>query len=214
MYFELVQGAVDATPRAFADRLTARKVTCAGAWKVTAGAALPAVAVLHRWGDLAAREAALADGTHVLTCDLLQRHSTAIFGPSPAWTLARREELVPPGAIYELRMQRVLNGHGAEAAQVLGESTLPLLQAMGARVLGVFDLLLGANRPGLATLLAWPGLAAQQQAWARLHVEPRFWRRRDEEQSRLHRRLFGDEEALLLGALAGFAPAPDLGVAA
>src|SRR5439155_22633873 len=114
----------------------------------------------------------------------------------------------------ELRFQRVLNGHGPEAAQVLGDSTLPLLQAMGAHVLGVFDLLLGANRPRLATLLAWPSLAAQQQAWERLHVEPRFWRRRDEEQSRLHRRLFGDEEALLLAALPGFAPQPNLGVEA
>jgi hypothetical protein len=145
---------------------------------------------------------------------VFQRHASAIFGPSPAWKAARREAPLPSGAaVYELRLQRVLNGHGAEAAQVHGESTLPLLQAMGAHVLGVLDLLLGANRPRLATLLAWPDLAAQQRAWERLHVEPRFWRRRDEEQARLHRRLFGDEETLLLAALPGLAPAANLGVA-
>jgi hypothetical protein len=213
MYFELAQGAVDASPRTIADRFVATRATCAGAWAVTAGASLPAVAVLHRWDNLAAREAALAGGTHVLACGVLQRHATAVFGPSPAWKTARRELPLPSDAIYELRLQRVLNGHGAEAAQVLGESTLPLLQAMGAHVVGVLDLLLGANRPRLAILLAWPGLAAQQQAWERLHVEPRFWRRRDEEQARLHRRLFGDEETLLLAALPGLAPEANLGVA-
>src|SRR3954471_7482837 len=144
MYFELVQGSVDASPRAFADRLTAGNVRCAGAWQLTAGAALPGVVVLQCWDELAARDAALADGTHAISCGLLLRHSAAIFGASPAWKAARREQPLPPNAIYELRLQRVLNGHGTEAAQVLGESTLPLLQAMGGHVLGVFDLLLGA----------------------------------------------------------------------
>lgn len=212
MYFELVQGGVDASPRAFADRLAARNVSCAGAWQVTAGAGLPAAAVLHHWSDLAGREAALAAGTHVLSCGLFQRHTTAVYGASAAWKAARREQQLPPDAVYELRLQRVLNGHGAEAAQAHGESILPLLQAMGVHVLGVFDLLLGANRPRLATLLAWPGLAAQQAAWERLHVEPRFWRRRDEERARLQRRLFGDEEATLLAALPGYAPQPNCGM--
>lgn len=214
MYYELVQGRVDGSPRAFADRLAARNVACAGAWSVSAGASIPAVAVLHRWSDLRLREAALADGSHALACGMFQRHATAILGASPAWKAVRREQPLPPDPVYELRLQRILNGHGAEAARVLGESTLPLLQSMGAHVLGVFDLLLGSNRPRLATLLAWPSLAAQQQARERLDVEPRFWRRRDEEQARLHRRLFGDEETLLLAALPGFAPQANCGVEA
>ena len=214
MYFELVQGGVEASPRACADRLAARNVACVGAWQVSAGAGLPAIVALHRWSDLRAREIALAEGRHVLACGLLERHATAIFGASPAWKAARRDEPLPPDAVYELRLQRVLNGHGAEAAQVLGDSTLPLLQAMGAHLLGVFDLLLGANRPRLATLLAWPDLATQQRARERLDVEPRFWRRRDEEQARLHRRLFGDEETLLLAALPNFAPQANCGVEA
>jgi hypothetical protein len=78
----------------------------------------------------------------------------------------------------------------------------------------VFDLLLGARRPRIATFLAWPGFDAQQAAWARLDVEPRFWRRRDEEQARLHRRLFGDEQSLLLAALPGCEPRANFGVQA
>lgn len=207
MYFELVLGA----PRH--DSAVPRPVACAGAWQVSAGAPLPGLVMLHHWQQLNERDAAIAAGTHPLTA-LPGRHEVAICGASPAWQAARREEALPAGAVYELRIQRVLNGHAAEAAQVMGESTLPLLQAMDAQVLGVFDLLLGAHRPRMATFLAWPDFATQQQAWARLDVEPRFWRRRDEERARLRRRLFGDEQTLLLAALPGGEPQANFGVAA
>lgn len=185
-----------------------------GAWQVTAGAPVPGRVLLHRWQRLAEREATVAAGTH-LPCDAaLGRHEVAIYGASPAWKIARRDLALPAGALYELRIQRVLNGHTAEAAQVMGESTLPLLQAMGAHVVGAFDLLLGAHRPRMATFLAWPDFAAQQAAWARLDVEPRFWRRRDDEQARLHRRLFGDVQSLLLAALPGYEPQANFGVEA
>lgn len=203
MYFELVLGAAPdpgAVPRSAA---------CVGAWRVTAGAPLPGMVMLHRWHRMNDREAALDAGTHPA---LPGRHEVAIYGPSPAWQAARREQVLPTGAIYELRIQRVLNGHAAEAARVMGESTLPLLQAMDAQVLGVFDLLLGAHRPRMATFLAWPDFATQQQAWARLDVEPRFWRRRDEERTRLRRRLFGDEQTLLLAPLPGGEPEANFGV--
>jgi hypothetical protein len=205
MYFELALGATGhegAAPRSAA---------CVGAWRVTAGAPVPGVVTLHRWQRLNDREAAIAAGTHPPTA-LPGRHEVAIYGPSPAWQAARREDVLPTGAIVELRIQRVLNGHAAEAARVMGESTLPLLQAMDAQVLGVFDLLLGAHRPRMATFLAWPDFDTQQQAWARMDVEPRFWRRRDEERARLRRRLFGDEQTLLLAPLPGGEPEANFGV--
>ncbi|MGE0097242.1 MAG: hypothetical protein AB7S86_02740 [Hydrogenophaga sp.] len=207
MYFELVLGAV-ADPGS-----VPRPASCLGAWRVTAGAPVPGLVSLHRWNLLNEREAAIAAGTHPLHA-LPGRHEVAIYGASPAWQAARREDALPAGAVFELRIQRILNGHAAEAARVMGESTLPLLQALDARVLGVFDLLLGAHRPRMATFLAWPDFATQQQAWARLDVEPRFWRRRDEERARLHRRLFGDEQTLLLAALPGNEPQANFGVAA
>lgn len=168
--------------------------------------------MLHRWHRLDEREAAIANGIHPLRDAVLGRHEVAIYGASPAWKAARREQALPASALYELRIQRVLNGYTAEAARVMGESTLPLLQGMGAQVVGVFDLLLGAHRPRMATFLAWTDFAAQQAAWARLDVEPRFWRRRDEERTRLRRRLFGDEQTLLLAALPGHEPQANFGV--
>ncbi|MGE0330273.1 MAG: NIPSNAP family protein [Ramlibacter sp.] len=211
MYFELALGEAAATT---SPGFVPRPAACVGAWQVTAGAPVPGRVLLHRWQRLAEREPTVAAGTH-LPCDAaLDRHEVAIYGASPAWKAARRELALPTGALYELRIQRVLNGHTAEAAQVMGESTLPLLQAMGGHVVGAFDLLLGAHRPRMATFLAWPDFAAQQAAWARLDVEPRFWRRRDEEQARLHRRLFGDEQALLLTALPGCEPQANFGVEA
>ena len=167
--------------------------------------------MLHRWNRLNEREAAIAAGIHPIHARP-GRHEVAIYGASPAWRAARRELALPTGAVVELRIQRVLNGHAAEAARVMGESTLPLLQAMDAQVIGVFDLLLGAHRPRMATFLAWPDFATQQQAWARLDVEPRFWRQRDEERARLRRRLFGDEQTLLLAALPGGEAEANFGV--
>lgn len=219
MYFELMVGeaAVGAptpvAPHSPAHSLAQRPAACEGAWQVTTGAPVPGRVLLHHWPQLAARELAIHAGTHPPRDVPLARHEVAIYGASPAWKTARREQALPAGALYELRIQRVLNGHAAEAAQVMGESTLPLLQAMGAHLVGVFDLLLGAHRPRMATFLAWPDFAAQQAAWARLDVEPRFWRRRDEERARLHRRLFGDEQTLLLTALPGYEPQANFGVA-
>jgi hypothetical protein len=215
MYFELVQGepSPDATPQAIAAQVGRSSTALAGAWQATAGAGLPRLVMLHRWAKLDDRDAALASGRHVLATDVLLRHEVAVLGASSAWAAVRRETALPADVVHELRIQQVLNGHGTEAAKVMGESTLPLLQALGAQVLGVFDLLLGAQRPRLATFLAWPTLAAQQQAWARLDVEPRVWRRRDEERTRLRRRLFGAEQCHLLAALPGCAPQANFGVA-
>jgi hypothetical protein len=210
MYFELALGEAPASP---SPGLLPRPPACVGAWQVTAGAPVPGRVLLHRWHMLGDRDAAVVGRTHPQCNAALGRHEVAIYGASPAWKIARRDLVLPAGALYELRIQRVLNGHAAQAAQVMGESTLPLLQAMGAHVVGVFDLLLGAHRPRMATFLAWPDFAAQQAAWARLDIEPRFWRRRDEEQARLHRRLFGDEQAMLLTALPGYEPQANFGVA-
>jgi len=142
--------------------------------RVTAGGPVPGGVLLHRWARLDARKAAIGSGAHSFSTARLGRHEVAIYGASPAWKAARQELALPANAIHELRIQRVLNGQAAEAARVAGESTLPLLQAMGAQVVGVFVLLLGAHHPRMATFLAWPDFAAQQEAWARLDVEPRF----------------------------------------
>lgn len=207
MFFELLHGAIDEGAAT-----GALPACCAGAWRITAGAPLPGRVLLLRWQALAERDAALAAGTHPTQTLAWGRHEAAIYGASAAWNAARTGTADAVHPLVELRVQRLLNGHTAEAARTFGESTLPLLQAMGAQVLGVFELLLGAHRPRMATFLAWPDLAAQQHAWARLDVEPRFWRRRDEERARLHRRLFGDEQTLLLSALPGTQVQPNFGV--
>lgn len=214
MYYELLQGrlAPTASRRHLAQALEGGAL---GAWTATTGMELPRLVVLQAWPTFAAREAAVqarSDAIGRLERGLLLRHEVSMLGPCNAWALARREVPLPPAPIYELRTQRVLNGFHTDAGKVLGESTLPLLQSLGAQVLGVFDLLLGARRPTIATFLAWPDLATQQHAWERLHVEPRFWRRRDEERTRYRRRLFGDETSHLLQALPGLAPQANFGI--
>lgn len=219
MYFELIQGDLAApnVPPGLLARLAERPAGLVGAWQAIAGAGLPRLVLLHCWNQLDDRAAAIAAGSHPLAGAAcggeLLRHEVAVLGASAAWRTARRDTApLPPGGLCELRIQHVLNGHSVEAAKVMGESTLPLLQSLDGQVLGVFDLLLGGHRPRMVTFIAWPSLGAQQHAWARLDVEPRFWRRRDEERGRLHRRLFGTQECHLLAALPGCDPQPDFGI--
>lgn len=223
MVYELLQGrlAIDAAGTDLQAALAGGAQL--GAWTAVSGEQLPRLVLLQGWASFAAREAALqAQADAISRLDqwrarqerpLLLRHEVSMLGPCSAWAAARKELPLAPGALCELRVQQVLNGFHADAGRVLGDSTLPLLQSLGAQVLGVFDLLLGARRPSIATFLAWPDLATQQRAWARLHVEPRFWRRRDEERSRYRRRLFGAETSHLLRALPGCEPQANFGSA-
>lgn len=221
MIYDLLQGrlATDATGTDLQAALAGTAPL--GAWTAVSGEQLPRLVLLQAWASFAEREAALqaqADAASRLAHwrvrqerPLLLRHEISMLGPSSAWAAARKDLLPVDGGLCELRVQQVLNGFHADAGGVLGESTLPLLQSLGAQVLGVFDLLLGARRPSIATFLGWPNLATQQRAWARLHVEPRAWRRRDEERSRYRRRLFGPETSHLLRALPGCEPQANFG---
>src|SRR5262249_49274596 len=148
-----------------------------GSWTALTGSRLPAFLYIIEWDSLTkrderfprfwtdpfwqARRAALTAGM-----TLVDSIENWLLDPSPAWKMVREDEaLQPVGGVHELRIQHTLNGSQRDAATILGEVDLPCLKSLGARILGVFEMVIGPERPTFVTILAWPDIETQQRAW-------------------------------------------------
>jgi len=189
----------------------------AGAWTVTAGPRAPGFLFILKWDDFKHRDSAYprfwgdkywqairakgADGS-----PLVDNIEDWIMRPSAAWDSLRDPASYERiGGVHEMRVQHVPSGTQGEAARILAEVDLPLARKLGAKVLGVFELLFGLLCPSFVTFLAWPDFETQQRASARLDVEPRVWKQREREMEQHKRRVFGRIEQYILD------PVPDWG---
>ncbi|MEO8296363.1 MAG: hypothetical protein ABI574_01005 [Burkholderiales bacterium] len=182
-----------------------------GLWSASAGRDLPAVVSLHRWPTLAQREAQFGQALDDAPAQQLRRASAdgpAALRSAESWILvdspaadALLHRATAPQALHELRVHKVLNGAGREAAEVLATLELPALVQQGALLRGLYELAIGPHRPILVTLLAWPDGTAPGAAWHQLDASPPLAAARDAERSRHRRRLFGDTEHYLLTPL-------------
>jgi hypothetical protein len=154
-----------------------------------------------------ARRAELTDGA-----PLVDSIENWLLDPSPAWERMREANSdLPVHGVHEMRVQQVLNGAQAYAAEALAEIDLPALRALGARVLGVFDLVIGPARPTTITLLAWPDLDTQHRARIEMDRDANVLARRKAEGARHGRRVFGDLDAYLLQPMPWNMPCANLG---
>ncbi|MDR5653367.1 NIPSNAP family protein [Ruixingdingia sedimenti] len=187
-----------------------------GAWTVAAGQGAPGFLSIIRWDSLTHRDSAYprfwndpywlalrakgADGS-----PLVDSIEDWILRPSAAWgPLVEPPSATPIGGVHEMRVQHVPAGTQAEAAAALATVDLPLARRLGARVLGVFEMVFGPNSPCFVTFLAWPDFDTQQRAAARLDVEPRVIQQRDREMARHHRRVFGRMDQYILAPVPGW----------
>lgn len=196
-----------------------------GAWTTFAGPRQPMFLYIMRWDSLTQRDIAFPafwadpqwakrvketdDGT-----ELVESIDDWLCKPNAAWRAvpgAARPGRI--GGVHELRLIQVLSGALPQASQALAECDLPLLRFLGGEVLGAFDVLIGSNIPTIALFLAWPDLATQQRAWARLDVEPRVLQRRDRERAQFNQPLFERVDQFLLNPIPGWGePAANFGV--
>ena len=194
-----------------------------GSWTALSGRRLPAFLYIMRWDSLTqrderfprfwtdpfwrARRAELTDGM-----PLVDSIENWLLEPSAAWPKVPEEASDSPvGGIHEMRIQHVLNGAQANAAEALAEVDLPTLKALGARVLGIFDLAIGPGRPTMVTLLAWPDLDTQHRAWFEFDRDAEVLAQRKAETARHGRRLFGDVDAYLLQPMSWNMPRANFG---
>jgi hypothetical protein len=182
----------------------------AGTWTVLAGRQTPGVVYLMRWESMKqrdanfprfwtdpfwrARRAELTDG-HTLVDSI----ETWLLDPNAAWPRFGLEmENGPVGGVHEMRVQNILNGSQADAAEVLATVDLPALQALGARLLGVFEVVIGPGRPRFVTFLAWPDIETQERAWFEMDRNETVLAQRARERERYGRMLFSGLDPYLL----------------
>ena len=180
-----------------------------GSWTAVSGRRLPAFLYIMKWDSLTqrderfprfwtdpfwrARRAQLTDGK-----PLVDSIENWLLDPSPAWAKMREDADDFVGGVHEMRIQHILNGAQGHAADVLADVDLPALKALGARVLGVFELVIGPARPTFVTILAWPDLETQHRAWFEMDHSAAILAQRRSETARYGRRLFGDLDQYLL----------------
>ncbi|MEC7259726.1 MAG: NIPSNAP family protein [Pseudomonadota bacterium] len=197
-----------------------------GSWITLTGRNRPGFLYIVPWQTLAQRDACLprfwtdplwaaqrAELTNGQT--LVNSIETTVFTPLPEWAALREPDATDPvGGIHELRIYDLVTGDQPKAQQVLAQVDLPAAQALGARILAMLGLVLGADRPRIAVLLAWPDIATQTTAAESLDSNPDITAQREAEWHAHGRPLFDRIDSYLLEPMRWNAPCPNLGAAA
>ena len=197
-----------------------------GSWTGLSGSRLPAFLYIIKWNSLTERDACfprfwsdptwqkrraeLTDGM-----PLVDSIENWLLDASPAWKAHMEERSdAKVGGVHELRIQKVLNGSQAAAAEALSDVYLPAEKSQGARVLGVFDLVIGPDRPLMMTMLAWPDIETKHAAAYQIDRDARVLAQRQAEKQRFGRRLFGELDQYLLEPVEWNTPFANLGESA
>jgi hypothetical protein len=154
-------------------------ISLRGIWLVTTGHRLPRLCYLLAWNSVADRERGFpsfwADPDwRALKAKspglLVERIEDWLLSPNNAWLATlddpRDQEL---GAIHELAILRSMDGRDTEAERTLSRSILPHIRANRGRVLGAFEICVGARLPATVLFLAWSSFEARQMAWERMN---------------------------------------------
>ncbi|MEO8296364.1 MAG: NIPSNAP family protein [Burkholderiales bacterium] len=145
-----------------------------GIWESHAGPVVPLYAYLLRWPSLDARMQAWGrfysdpEWIEALAANYagqqrVERAHIAFLRASPLWAGLRSAAVGKAGGRQEMRRYD-LRGLDEPTGQATLSAELAALQASGAVVLGVFDMLIGASCPQAVVFLAWPATAAPQPA--------------------------------------------------
>lgn len=144
-------------------------VDCVGRWSALAGPDAPRFVYLMAYRDYAHREAVWgafyqdADWWRIRAAtnaghEMVERHDLLFLKPHAAWPAPDRADDGISG-LFELVQHQVAPGRNAEAGAFLRETYLPMLEAAGARLVGLFDMAAGSGMQKILMLLAWPDAA-------------------------------------------------------
>jgi hypothetical protein len=145
-------------------------VECVGRWSALAGPDAPRFVYLLAYRDYAHREAVWAgfyqdaDWWRIRADtnaghEMVERHDLFFLKPNASWPRVAEPDAPVDGGLHELVQQQVAPGRNADANAFLAQTWLPLLQAAGAQVLGVFDMAAGSGMQKIVLLYAWPDAA-------------------------------------------------------
>ncbi|WP_296258892.1 MULTISPECIES: NIPSNAP family protein [unclassified Pseudomonas] len=181
-----------------------------GRWHAIAGRGTPLFIYLMAWKDNTEREThwngfyadpdwwALRAETNGGS-ELVQHYDISLLTPSPAWLEHRQHGPAPQvGALHELIVQPIANGQPKAAHAYLAQTALPVLNELGASLLGSFNLVAGQYMPGLVSLLSWPDFATREAGWQAYWSDARIQQAHAEQRRSLGRSLLGRADTWLL----------------
>lgn len=194
-----------------------------GSWITIAGARTPGFLYILKWNSLQerdacfprfwtdpfwrARRAQLTDGM-----PLVDSIENWLLDAMPQWQGLRAPgDAVEVGGVHELRVDSILNGSQREAADVLARIDLAALQQRGATVLGMFEVSIGPERPRFVTLLAWPDIETQFEAWQGVERDASIHAERARETAKHGRPLVVSTQQYLLQPMEWNRPRTDFG---
>jgi hypothetical protein len=154
----------------------------AGAWEVTSGPASPLFVYLTPWRHMHERSQSwagfYADPTWAEVrartnagSELVERYEILFLRAVSAWNArpAEADDAIEPG-FAEMVIQSVAIGMGAAVREELTLKTLPALQAAGAFVHAVFDVMSGRPLPSVVYFVRWTSHAQRARALAALDL--------------------------------------------
>lgn len=188
------------------------------AWTTVSGTGLPGFGYLLRWPGIMEREKCFpsfwADPEWLEIKDrtddgspMVERMDDYYIGPSSFWNEDLAGTGKEPGRVQDIVLQEVSQGWQQLAARRFVEIDAPFLRSKGARILGLFDILIGSGIPSLVTFIDWPDPESRQAAWTSHHEDAGIVQARVEEERQCGRPLFEFRRQLQVEPCA-FAPAP------
>lgn len=150
-------------------------VTVAGRWDALAGPRAPMFCYIMEWESFAQRDAAwgsfYADpewarirGETNAGFEMIQENQLQFLKANPA-LCPDGPSHTGPDSLHQLVVHKTAIGRTGEVTAFLAETWLPQVQAAGAGVMGVCDVLSGPAMPAVAIFLNWENETAWRRGW-------------------------------------------------
>ncbi|MWB78201.1 hypothetical protein GLS40_09210 [Pseudooceanicola sp. 216_PA32_1] len=191
-------------------------VTVAGRWDALAGPRYPMFCYIMEWTDHAERDAAWGsfyadpewarirsetnDGFEMIQENRLQflKPNAALCPDGPSFT--------GPESLHQLVVHKTAIGRTGEVNAFLADTWLPHVQAAGAGVMGVCDLLSGPDMPAVVMFLNWENEAAWRRGWRDFTLGAPMVTAYDAQRAELGMTLLDRGEVVLMEPLPGLPP--------
>jgi len=158
-------------------------VNVIGRWAALTGPGMPMFCYIMEWEDFAEREAAWGgfyadpEWPRIRTAtnagsEMVQENKLTFMRPNPVFRQVDSERDARGGGLHQLIVQKTAIGLTGAVNDFLAETWLPRVQAAGARVLGLCDVISGPPMPSVVTLLSWPDETAWFRGWRAFENDP------------------------------------------
>ncbi|MCV0394936.1 MAG: NIPSNAP family protein [Rhizobiaceae bacterium] len=145
-------------------------VEVAGRWAALAGPRTPMFCYIMEWRDFAEREKAwgafYADpewpqvrAATNAGSEMVQENHLFYMRPNPAFRQEEGDSRRRLGGVHQITVQKIAIGQNPAVADFLGSTYIPRLEAAGAHVIGICDLVSGPGLPAIVSIVAWPDAA-------------------------------------------------------